>query len=81
MSFSQASGKRGEEIDLPDGSTLGEMIALVKEKNGGDFSKLLEDSMENGTLAFLVNKSVVEDDQTNLKEGDEVIISHIVGGG
>ncbi len=80
MTFSQLSGKRREEIDVPEGTTLKDLAAHVKRGKSREFRRYLEDSMENNTVAFLVNKSTVDDDK-KLKIGDEVIISHIVGGG
>jgi MoaD family protein len=80
MTFSQLAGKRSEELEVDDNIALGGLIDLLKKKNGKEFGKYLEDSIKNNTVAFLVNKSNVEEDEA-LNDGDEVIISHIVGGG
>jgi MoaD family protein len=80
MTFSQLAGKRSEELEAEDGIALGDLVDLLKKKNGKEFGKYLEDSIKNNTVAFLVNKSNAEDDEA-LNDGDEVIISHIVGGG
>lgn len=80
MTFSQLSGIRHEELDVPDGATLEDFITIVKKSKRREFIRYLEDSLRNNTVAFLVNKSVAEED-VNLKPGDEVIISHVVGGG
>lgn len=80
MTFSQLSGIRHEELDVPDSATLRYLIILVKKSKSKEFRRYLEDSLKNNTVAFLVNKSVAEED-VKLKPGDEVIISHVVGGG
>lgn len=80
MTFSQLAGKRHEELEVPDGTVLKDFIKLLKRHKGREFRKYLDDSIKNNTIAFLVNKSSAEDDD-ELNAGDEVIISHVVGGG
>jgi MoaD family protein len=80
MTFSQLAGKRSEELEVDKDIILGDLMDFLKKKNGKEFSKYLEDSIKNNTIGFMVNKSVVEEDE-KLNEGDEVIISHVVGGG
>ncbi|MCK5547875.1 MAG: MoaD/ThiS family protein [Thermoplasmata archaeon] len=80
MTFSQMAGKRNEEVEVPEGSTLKDLVSLLKKDKGRDFGRYLDESLKNNTVAFLVNKSAVGDD-VKLKSGDEVIVSHIVGGG
>ncbi len=81
MTFSQVSGKRQEELEVPDGSTLKQLVELMKKGKSREFVKYLEDSLLNGTVAFLLNKSIADDDNIELKPDDEVIVSHVVGGG
>jgi molybdopterin synthase sulfur carrier subunit len=80
MTFSQLAGKRSDEYEVKDGIVLRDLIDLLKKKNGREFRKYLGESIKNNTVAFLVNKSNAEENEA-LNDGDEVIISHIVGGG
>jgi molybdopterin converting factor small subunit len=80
MTFSQLAGKRHEEFEVSNGTALKDLINILKKSKGKEFRKYLDDSIKNNTIAFLVNKSSAEDDD-KLYTGDEVIISHVVGGG
>lgn len=80
MTFSQYAGKRSEEFNVPEGTVLRELITLLRNKKSKEFRKYLDESINNNTIAFLVNKSTVEED-VELNTGDEIIISHVVGGG
>jgi len=80
MTFSQYAGKRSEEFDVPEGTVLRELITVLKKRKGKEFRNYLDESIKNNTIAFLVNKSTVDED-VKLNTGDEIIISHVVGGG
>ena len=80
MTFSQLAGKRNEEVEVPEGTALKNLVSVMKKDKGKEFGRYLDESLKNNTLAFLVNKSAAGED-VKLKSGDEVIVSHIVGGG
>ncbi len=80
MTFSQLAGKRSDELEVGEGIVLSDLIDIIKKKNGREFGKYLGESIKNNTVAFLVNKSNAGENEA-LNDGDEVIISHIVGGG
>ena len=80
MTFSQLAGKRAEELDIAEGSTIGKLVERLCRIHGKNFGKYLRDSLKNNTAAFLRNGEVASMEDA-LVRGDEVTVSHIVGGG
>lgn len=66
-------GYRSSEIDLPKGSTVGELVALHRSMIGS--SERLEDS-----IAVAVNQKYARVEDV-LKDGDEVALLPPVSGG
>lgn len=65
--------KRYEEIELPDNSTVSDLVEIISEK--------IKDPIEIiKSATFLVNK-IKADKDTVLKDGDEVMILRVLGGG
>ena len=65
---------RSEHIQLADGSTIGHLLGEISKKLSAEDKELLSET------TFMVNKARA-DKQTVLKDGDEVIIMHFLGGG
>lgn len=65
-----------KKIELPEGSTIEEMLDKAFDKHK------FEDYMINvlNLAVFLVNESIA-DKSTVLKDGDEVIVLNSLGGG
>ncbi len=65
--------QRYEEIELPDNSTVSDLVEIISEK--------IKDPIEIiKSATFLVNK-IKADKDTVLKDGDEVMILRVLGGG
>ena len=80
-------GQRLTEIDLPYGSTVEELLAVLKERWGDKLSGRLFDPDSGAVLPhvrIMVNGQTIQFLQgmeTPLKEGDEVLILPPVSGG
>ncbi|UCH88786.1 MAG: MoaD/ThiS family protein [Thermoplasmata archaeon] len=80
MTFSQLTGRKSEEVELPEGSTVNDLVEQLIIKYGRKFKKALEKDIEHRSVLFMVNDSNGEL-STVLHDNDEVLISYPVGGG
>ena len=80
MVFSQITQKRKEEIPINEGMTLKDLINLLYIKYGRRFKKAFGEDLGHRNALITINSEVNETSYI-LKSGDEVLISHIVGGG
>ena len=80
MVFSQITQKRKEEIPITEGMTLQDLINLLYTRYGRRFKKTLGKDLGHRSALITINSEVKESSYI-LKPGDEVLISHIVGGG
>jgi MoaD family protein len=82
----EAAGTRREWVELPEGSSFGDLIEVVVAKYGAVFRRYVFDGegRERDYLSFMVNGVSVhsrEGFDTPLGEGDVVAILPPVGGG
>jgi len=79
---------RGEELEVPEGATLGDLLLMLAEKYGKPFREAVyepggtdvKQSFIVTVNGYLLNQ--LEDGvQTKLKHGDHVILMSIVSGG
>lgn len=68
-----SSGVETRPIDLPDGTTVSQLLDLLRA-GGGTTAAVLERSV------LVVNQNRAAPEMT-LKDGDEVAIFHVLGGG
>ncbi len=85
-SLREITGKKTEEIQLQDTTTVEELLTLLSEKYGKNFSEYVysKNGKVQGFLSFLVNGkniNALEGFGTKLKQGDTVAILPPVGGG
>jgi MoaD family protein len=82
----EITGKKTEEIQIQDTTTVEKLLTLLSEKYGKNFREYVY--LKNGKvqvfLSFLVNGkniNALEGFDTKLKQGDTVAILPPVGGG
>lgn len=80
MIFSQITQKRKEVIPISEGMTLKDLIDVLFAKYGRRFKKVFVKDLGHRSALITINSEVKETSYT-LKPGDEILISHIVGGG
>ena len=80
MVFSQITNKRKEVIPINDGMTLQDLIDVLYKKYGRKFKKALGKDLGHMSALITINTDV-KDKSYILKPDDEILISHIVGGG
>jgi molybdopterin synthase sulfur carrier subunit len=87
LGLKQVLGQRQTEVDLPEGSTIGDLLAYMKTTWGDKLSPHLFEP-ESGRLLpqirVMVNGQTIQFLQgleTLLKEADEVLILPLVAGG
>lgn len=80
MVFSQITQKRREEIPIQKEMTLKDLISLLYVKYGRRFKKAFEENLDHRSALITINSNL-EELSYILKPGDEIIISHIAGGG
>jgi len=80
MVFSQITQKREEVIPISKGMTLQDLINLLYAKYGRRFKKVLGEDLGHRSALITINSKVKEKSYI-LNPGDEILISHIVGGG
>jgi MoaD family protein len=85
-SLREITGKKTEDIQLEDSTTVKQLVTLLSEKHGKNFNEYIYN--KNGQvqefLSFLVNGQNInnlEGFDTALKNGDVVAILPPVGGG
>ena len=87
LELKQVIGQRLTEIDLPDGSTVEDFLAYVRERWGDKLSTHLFDPDNSAVLPYvriMVNGQTIqflEGMETPLREGDEVLILPPASGG
>ena len=87
LELREVIGQRLTEIDLPDGSTVEDLLTYMREKWGDKLSTHLFDPDSGAVLPYvriMVNGQTIqflEGMETPLKEGDEVLILPPVSGG
>jgi len=79
-------GKKEEQIQLSQASTLEALLKQLSRKYGEDFEDYIYDSLGTvrGHLQFLINgksSSAEQGMKTKLRDGDELAILPPVGGG
>lgn len=81
----EISGKREEEIDLPETVNLEEALLHMSEKHDQRFRDYLYDEKKKVRphLQFLINNRSITNQEfkSRLKDGDEIAILPPVGGG
>ena len=80
MVFSQITQKRKEEIPINEGMTLQDLIDALFLKYGRRFKKAFGKDLGHRSALITINSEVKETSYV-LNPGDEVLISHIAGGG
>ncbi|MEX2739431.1 MAG: MoaD/ThiS family protein [Candidatus Wukongarchaeota archaeon] len=80
MVFSQITQKREEVIPISKGMTLQDLINLLYAKYGRRFKKVLGEDLGHRSALITINSKVKEKSYI-LNPGDEILISHIAGGG
>ena len=80
MVFSQITQKRKEVIPIREGMTLQDLIDVLYLKYGRRFKKAFGQDFGHRSALITINSEVKEKSYI-LNPGDEVLISHIAGGG
>ena len=80
MVFSQITNKRKEVIPISEGTTLQDLIDILYKKYGRKFKKAFGEDLGHMSALITINTEV-KDKSYILKPDDEILISHIVGGG
>ena len=80
MVFSQITQKRKEVIPISEGMTLQDLIEMLYAKYGRRFKKAFGEDLGHRSALITINSKVKETSYI-LNPGDEILISHIVGGG
>ncbi len=87
LGLKQVIGQRLTEVDLPDGSTVEDLLTYMRERWGDKLSTRLFDPASGAVLPYvriMVNGQAIhflEGMETPLKEGDEILILPPVSGG
>jgi len=80
MVFSQITQKRKEDIIITEGMTLNDLINFLYKKYGRKFKKAFGEDLGHRSALITINSEAKEASYV-LKPGDEILISHIAGGG
>jgi molybdopterin converting factor small subunit len=80
MVFSQITQKRKEKFPITEGMTLQDLMDMLYKKYGRRFKKALGEDLGHRSALITINSEVKEKTYI-LNQGDEILISHIVGGG
>ncbi len=80
MVFSQITRKRKELIPISKGMTLQDLMDILYVKYGRRFKKAFGEDLGHRSALITINSEVKETSYI-LNPGDEILISHIVGGG
>ena len=87
LDLKEVVGQRLTEVDLPDGSTVEDLMAYLSERWGDELSSRLFEPDGSAFLPYvriMVNGQTIqflEGMETPLAEGDEVLILPPVSGG
>lgn len=82
----ELTGKKEEEIELPNAITVAELLSLLSKRHGREFTDYVYDEKGRvrGHLHFLINGrsiTTLQGFETRLEEGDRFAIIPPVGGG
>ena len=80
MVFSQITRKRKELIPISKGMTLQGLMDILYVKYGRRFKKAFGEDLGHRSALITINSKVKETSYI-LNPDDEILISHIVGGG
>ena len=85
-SLREITGKKADEIQLQNVITIEELLTLLSEKYGKKFTEYIynKKGKVQNFLSFLVNGkniNVLQGFDTELKQGDTIVIIPPVGGG
>jgi molybdopterin synthase sulfur carrier subunit len=87
LGLKEVIGQRLTEVDLPHGSTVGDLLTTMNERSGERLANRLFDPENDAVLPYvriMVNGQTIqflEGLETRLQEGDEVLILPPVSGG
>ena len=87
LGLKQVIGKKLTKIDLPEGSTVEDLLIYMKERWGPSLSPHLFDPDSGAILSYvriMVNGQTIphlNGTKTHLKEGDEILIIPPASGG
>lgn len=87
LGLKQVIGEKRTEIDLPQESTMEDLVQYMKNRWGEDLSRQLLDPESGAILSHMrvmVNGQTIhflQGMETPLREGDEVLILPMVSGG
>lgn len=77
-------GKEPQEMELPDGANAGHLLAGIEERFGKRIPAYMWDYESHkfrGPIVLLIDKKVVQNDRTPLRDGLEVTIMKALMGG
>jgi molybdopterin synthase sulfur carrier subunit len=77
-------GREPQEVDLPEGANLKDLLRWVEDRYGATLPAYLWDAQEHqfrGPVVLIINKKVVFDFSTPLKDGLEVTVMKALVGG
>ncbi|MGD2200991.1 MAG: MoaD family protein [Candidatus Bathyarchaeota archaeon] len=82
----EASGRKMEDIELPEGSSVGDLMDVVVGKYGEDFYRYVYDGQKRvrDYLSFMlngINVNSMDGFETPVRDGDVLAILPPVGGG
>ena len=80
MVFSQITQKRKEVFPISKGMTLQDLMDMLYLKYGRKFKKAFGEDLGHRSALVTINSEVKETSYI-LNPGDEILISHIAGGG
>jgi molybdopterin synthase sulfur carrier subunit len=85
-SLREITGKKTDEIQIQNATTVEELLTLLSEKYGKNFHEYIynKKGKVQGFLSFLINGkniNALEGFNTKLKQGDTIAILPPVGGG
>jgi molybdopterin converting factor small subunit len=77
-------GKAPQEIELADGASFGDLQAWIGRRWGGILPRYMWDTEKQqfrGAVFFVLDKHVVQDLDTPLEDGGEVMLVRAISGG
>lgn len=76
--------RRKDEVRVRDGSTLSDLLTTLAEKYGSRFKIEVFDPVKGSLrseFVVMVNRTILEDLNAPLKEGDAVVVMPVMSGG